>query len=107
MFPSMSSTLPYLHILVRVPVRVVNDDCVCCSEVDAQPTRACGQQEDPRVLCVAGRAQLLMSIWGNEEENYVLHVQNAQDASKGVPVDKEQPAFLSASKVPFLAGAVI
>ena len=39
----------YLHVLVWVPVTVVDDDSVGSSEVDAQPSRPGGQEEDEDV----------------------------------------------------------
>lgn len=35
-----------LQVNLWVPVRVVEDDCVCRSEVDAQTSGSCGQHED-------------------------------------------------------------
>jgi hypothetical protein len=43
--PLVHGLVRHLQVLVRVPVRVVNDDGVRRHEVDAQPARARGQQE--------------------------------------------------------------
>lgn len=34
-----------LDVIVRVPVRVIDDDCVCRSQVDTQAARTGGEQE--------------------------------------------------------------
>lgn len=45
----------YLHVLVRVPVTVIDDDGVSSSEVDAQPAGPGGQQEHKHIwVCVEG-----------------------------------------------------
>lgn len=42
----------HLHVLVWVPVTVIDDDCVGRSEVDAQATSARRQQENKAVRVV-------------------------------------------------------
>ena len=39
----------YLHVLVRIPVTVIDDDSVSSSQVDAQSASPSGQQEDEDV----------------------------------------------------------
>lgn len=36
----------YLQVVLRVPVRVKDDACVCCCEVDSQATSSCAQKEN-------------------------------------------------------------
>ena len=36
----------YLQIILRVPVRIVDDNCVSSCQVDAQPSSSSTQQED-------------------------------------------------------------
>ena len=35
-----------LHIILRVPVRVVDDDCVGRDQIDADAARSCGEEHD-------------------------------------------------------------
>merc|ERR1719384_377737 len=37
---------PSLQILVRIPVRVEDDHCVCCLKVQPQSAGSCGEDED-------------------------------------------------------------
>ncbi len=49
-----------------VPIRVINDDCVSSSEVDAKAAGASGQQEDKHVgVSVEGSHGLLAVLPGN------------------------------------------
>mmetsp|Transcript_633 Transcript_633/g.2449 ORF Transcript_633/g.2449 Transcript_633/m.2449 type:complete len:253 (-) Transcript_633:1218-1976(-) len=50
-----------LHVLVGVPVRVVDDDRVRGGEVDAQPARARRQQEDAVLLIIVEALDALLA----------------------------------------------
>ena len=48
---------PHLNVVLRVPVRVVDDDSVCCCEVDTETSCPGTEQEDKPVR-----------VWSEEEE---------------------------------------
>lgn len=41
----MAASRWYLNVVVRVPVGVKDDDCVCCGQVDAKTSSSSGEQE--------------------------------------------------------------
>lgn len=41
----MAASRWYLNVVVRVPVGVEDDDCVCCGQVDAKTSSSSGEQE--------------------------------------------------------------
>lgn len=44
----------YLEIILRIPVRVKNDACIGCCQVDAKPSGSCTQKEDKAVRIWSG-----------------------------------------------------
>ena len=42
----MSSIQIHLKVPLRVPIVLQEDDCVSCSQVEAQAAHMCGQQHD-------------------------------------------------------------
>lgn len=44
----------YLEIILRIPVGVKNDACICCRQVDAKPSGSCTQKEDKAVRVWSG-----------------------------------------------------
>ena len=47
---ALNGVSKHLQVLVGIPIRVVDDDCVCLSEVDAQPACPSREQEDEEVF---------------------------------------------------------
>lgn len=55
-------TIHRLNILLWIPVRVVQNDCVGCTQIDSQSSRTSRQQEDRNVLSRLEVFDLLVSV---------------------------------------------
>ena len=65
----------HLHVLVGVPVTVIDDDGVSRCEVDAQPTGPSGQQEDEDVWVGVERPDGLLPVLPADTAIYAASLQ--------------------------------